>query len=71
MAYLRRDAIVRKMWALGFVFVHETKLAHIFKRGPYRIVVPKLDHLEEGWVRTELRRCQLSDEETECATCAA
>jgi hypothetical protein len=62
MPYVRRDPFVLKLWTLGFVFITETSLAHVFKRGDHRIVIPKVDHLDEDWAREQLRRCAISDE---------
>lgn len=62
MPFVARDPFILQLWALDFVFVVETRLAHVFKRGYFKIIVPKNEHLDEEWVRAELRRCAVEDQ---------
>lgn len=69
--FIARDPFVLKLWQLDFVYVAETTLAHIFMRGYHRIVVPKNEELDYEWARTELQRCEVSDEKIDRALRAA
>jgi len=59
--YIKRDPFVLTLWEIGFEFVAETRLSHVFRRGRVRIIVPKVDHLDEEWAHAELGRCGLDE----------
>ena len=69
MALISRDKFIRALWQLGFEYVTSpgVRTTGFWRGDALYIEVPRVEEIDLEWARSQLRRCEVSEEEIDDA----